>query len=478
MNRDKYHGNWKEEEDTIVAISTPIGMGGIGIVRISGPRSIEIASKIFRYRGKTKKEPGDFQSHRIYYGTIVCPEQGTLVDEVLLSVMRKPKTYTKEDIVEINCHGGYLLVNKILGIVQKMGARIAEPGEFTKLAFLNGRIDLSQAEAVIDLIKSNNEKSMISSLLQLSGGLKEKISCLKNRIINLNSRIEASLDFSDQGITELERQEIEKVLKTCQGEVGELLNTVKYGQIIKEGINTIILGKTNVGKSSLFNWLIKKNKSIVTSLPGTTRDLIEGSINIKGFTFNLIDTAGLKDPENIIEKVSLKRVNKYMEFAQIFLVLFDCSRPLDTYDIKLIEKIKTFDNRNIEKIIILNKIDLPPKLLESELLKRLGNNELVRISIKKKIGVDLLVEKIVNKVLSDISIPEEGLIISNMRHLEYLLKVKDCLDGLISHLEEGIQHDFIVMDLKYIINQLAYITGESYDEEMISRIFSQFCIGK
>ncbi len=477
MTEDKFqeHGI---EEDTIVAISTPIGMGGIGIIRMSGPRSIEIASKIFRYQGKKKKDPCDFQSHRIYYGTIVYPEQEIMVDEVLLTVMRKPKTYTREDIVEINCHGGYLVVNKVLEIAQKMGARIAEPGEFTKIAFLNGRIDLSQAEAVIDLIKSSNEKNMNSSLFHLSGGLKEKILHLKNKIIDLNSRIEVSLDFSDQGITELEITKIIKILKECQGEINELLDTVKYGQLIKEGINTLILGKANVGKSSLFNMLIKKNKSIVTSLPGTTRDLIEGSINIKGFTFNLIDTAGLKDPENIIEKVSLKKVSDYMEFAQIFLVLFDYSRPFDSHDIKLIEKIKKFDNRNIEKIIILNKIDLPKKLEESELQKRFGHHKLIRISLKKKVGVDLLVEEMVNKVLSDISIPQEGLIISNKRHLEYLLKVKDCLDSLITSLEEGIQIDFIAMDLKYIVNQLAYITGESYDEEMLNRIFSQFCIGK
>ncbi|MDD3657042.1 MAG: tRNA uridine-5-carboxymethylaminomethyl(34) synthesis GTPase MnmE [Atribacterota bacterium] len=466
------------EKDAIVAISTPLGIGGIGIVRMSGPQSIDIASKIFRYKGKIKKNPHEFHSHHIYYGTIIQPGEDTMVDEVLLTVMRKPKTYTREDIVEINCHGGFLVLNKVLAIVNKLGVRIAEPGEFTKLAFLNGRIDLSQAEAVIDLIKASNEKSLKSSLNHLAGGLREEIAHLKNRIIDLTTRIEAPLDFPDQGIIEMKNKEIKKVIEKCLFEVNELLDTVKYGQIIKEGINTIILGKTNVGKSSLFNMLLKKNKSIVTSLPGTTRDLIEGTIVIKGFTFHLIDTAGMKDPENIIEQVSLKKVSQHMEFAQLFLVMFDINQPLDAHDITLIDKIESFNNRNINKIIVLNKIDLPSRIDHSELQQRLGINEFIRISVKKRMGIDILIEKMVNQVLSNIDTPEEGLIISNQRHLEYLLKVKKGLADLVSGLEEGIPVDFVLMDLKYITSQLANITGEAYDDEMLSKIFSQFCIGK
>ncbi len=467
-----------KEEDTIVAISTPPGIGGISIVRMSGPLSIEIASKIFLYQGKVKKSPHEFHSHRIYYGTIIQPGEGALIDEVLLVVMRKPKTYTREDIVEINCHGGYLVVNKVLEIVIKMGARIAEAGEFTRLAFLSGRIDLSQAEAIIDIIKSGNEKSLKSSLYHLAGGLKEKISDLKDLIMDVSIRIEAPLDFPDQGIPEVEYPEIKKTLKKCLLEVSELLATADYGQIVKEGVNTIILGKTNVGKSSLFNLLLKKNRSIVTSLPGTTRDLIEESINIKGLTFNLIDTAGMKIPENIIEQISLKRVSQYLEFAQIFLVMFDISQPLDFQDIALIKKIESFNNRNINIIIVLNKTDLPSRIDELELEKKLGQNEFIRISVKKKVGIDLLIDKMVNQVLSEINVPEEGLIISNIRHRELLLKVKECLGNLINSLEEGIQADFVAMDLKHITNQLANITGESYDQEMLNRIFCQFCIGK
>ena len=468
----------REREDTIVAISTPPGIGGIGIVRMSGPLSIEIASKIFLHQGKIKKKPHQFRSHQIYYGTIIKPGEGTLLDEVLLTVMRKPKTYTREDIVEINCHGGYLVVNKVLEIVNKLGARIAEAGEFTKLAFLSGRIDLSQAEAIIDVIKSSNEKSLKSSLYHLMGGLRERISDLKDRITDLTIKIEAPLDFPDQGIIEIENKEIKKILKKCLFEVNELLATVEYGQILKEGINTLILGKTNVGKSSLFNLLLKKERSIVTPMAGTTRDLIEESMNIKGLTFNLIDTAGIKMPENIIEKISLERVNQYMEFAQIFLVMFDMSLPLDSQDVTLIKEIESFHNRNINTVIILNKNDLPTKIDEAELQKKLGQSDFIRISVKKRAGIDKLMEKMVDNVLSGINIPEEGLIISNKRHMECLLKVQNRLSNLISNLEEGIQTDFVAMDLKYIVGQLSNIIGESVDNEILNRVFSQFCIGK
>jgi tRNA modification GTPase len=468
----------KDKEDTIVAISTPPGIGGIGIVRMSGPLSIEIASKIFLHQGKIKKKPHQFRSHQIYYGTIIKPGEGTLLDEVLLTVMRKPKTYTREDIVEINCHGGYLVVNKVLEIVNKLGARIAEAGEFTKLAFLSGRIDLSQAEAIIDVIKSSNEKSLKSSLYHLMGGLRERTSDLKDRITDFTIKIEAPLDFPDQGIIEIENKEIKKILKKCLFEVNELLATVEYGQILKEGINTLILGKTNVGKSSLFNLLLKKERSIVTPMAGTTRDLIEESMNIKGLTFNLIDTAGIKMPENIIEKISLERVNQYMEFAQIFLVMFDMSLPLDSQDVTLIKEIESFHNRNINTVIILNKNDLPTKIDEAELQKKLGQSDFIRISVKKRAGIDKLMEKMVDNVLSGINIPEEGLIISNKRHMECLLKVQNRLSNLISNLEEGIQTDFVAMDLKYIVGQLSNIIGESVDNEILNRVFSQFCIGK
>ncbi len=468
----------KDEEETIAAISTPLGLGGIGIVRISGPSSISIASKIFRHKGITKKSSQEFLTHHQYYGTIVHPEDEKLIDEVILSVMRKPKTYTKQDIVEINCHGGLLVVRKVLETVMCNGARIAEPGEFTKLAFLNGRIDLSQAEAIIDIIQSNNDRSLKSSLYQLSGGLKEKITHLNEKIIDLNTKIEAPIDFPDQGIKEIDKKEIKNTLKKSLAEVKLLLDTIHYGKIIKEGIHCIILGKTNVGKSSLFNALLKKNRSIVTSLPGTTRDTIEETININGFHFNVIDTAGMKNPENIVEQISLKRVSSSMEYAQLFIVMFDTSEALDQQDITLINRIKTFVNRNIKMIVIENKNDLPRKMDLLELYNKLGTKESIKMSIKKNRGIDLLEKKMVDFATSDLTVPEDGLVISNKRQQEALFKVKDSLVGLMSDIDEGIQDDFITMDLKYIVNQLARITGETCDEEILSRVFSKFCIGK
>ncbi|MDD3641620.1 MAG: 50S ribosome-binding GTPase, partial [Atribacterota bacterium] len=264
MNKEQFIKQGIEVE-TIAAISTPLGAGGIGIVRLSGPLAFQIASIIFRHKGKFKINPNEFKSHKIYYGTILHPDTEIIIDEVMLTVMRKPRTYTKEDIVEINCHGGLLVVKNVLEITLELGAIIAEPGEFTKRAFINGRIDLSQAEAVIDIIESNSERSLKSSIFQLSGGLRNKINDLKNNIIELNTRIEAPIDFPDQGIPELDRKEIEELLKEYLLEINSLLDTVKYGHLIKEGICCVIIGKTNVGKSSLFNLLLKKNRSIVTS---------------------------------------------------------------------------------------------------------------------------------------------------------------------------------------------------------------------
>jgi len=474
MNKNNLTNNdlIDKDQDTIAAISTPLGTGGIGIVRLSGPLSISIASKIFRHKGIIQKKPDEFFSHHIYYGTIVQPNKITGIDEVLLVVMRKPRTYTKDDVVEINCHGGLLVVKKVLEIVIKLGARIAEPGEFTKIAFLNGRIDLSQAEAVIDIIESHNEKNLRTSLYQLSGGLKEKISSLKKSIIEL------TMDFPDQGIVEISGKKIRETLKHCLSEVTELLNTVKYGQIIKEGICCVILGKTNVGKSSLFNLLVKKNRAIVTPIPGTTRDIIEESINIKGLTFNITDTAGMKNPENIVEQISLERVSEFMKNAQMLLLMFDASSPIDEQDIALIKKIKTYGNRNINIIIIENKIDLPQRIELAELHKRLGIEETIKMSIKNKVGIDALEDKMIDIALSDVSVPENALIVNNKRHQEYLLRVQRRLIDIISGIEEGIKDDLIAMDLRYTANQLARITGESCDLEMLNDVFSKFCIGK
>ncbi len=475
---DVFSNNQTSEEDTIAAISTPLGLGGIGIVRISGPLSISIASKIFRYKRKNVIEPEKYISHKFYYGIIVVPEKEIVLDEVMMVVMRAPKTYTREDMVEINCHGGLFVLKKVLELIIGLGARLAEPGEFTKNAFLNGRVDLSQAEAVIDIINANCEQNLKSSLYQLSGGLKTKIRKLIENTIELNIKIEAPMDFPDQGIEIIEKKQIKISLQKILTKINELLDTVKYGQIIKEGINCLILGKANVGKSSLFNTLLKKNRAIVTSMPGTTRDVIEENITIDGMVFNLIDTAGMKNPENIVEKISLDKANKYMEYSQLFILMFDISRPMDMQDYLLIDKLKKYINRNTKVIIVENKIDLPRKMLSSEIYEKVELDTSVKISLKDKRGVKELLRQMTDSVLENINIPGGDVIINNERHQYYLIQARDRIADIISKMDSGLQEDFIAMDLQYIIGQLGRITGDSCDEEIINNIFSRFCIGK
>ena len=477
MQNNKRVQSFQEKEDTIVAISTPLGEGGIGIVRMSGPNSILVASQIFRNNSGKIKRVKEFKSHYLYHGKIM-DQFNQPVDEVMLVVMKKPNSYTRQNMVEINCHGGILVVKKILEIIIKSGARLAEPGEFTKLAFLNGRIDLSQAEAVIDVIQSKNEKSLKSSFYQLSGGLKEKIFQLRKKLIDLNSRIEAPMDFPDQGIENISRTIMLQSIKTIFVKINDLLETYQYGQLIKEGICTIILGKANVGKSSLFNLLIKKERSIVTELPGTTRDIIEEQLVIDGYSFNLIDTAGMKSPDNIVEELSLEKLEQLLEYAQLLLLMFDISQPMDAHDWEIIRKIRSIKDKNIRIIIILNKTDLPEKLNQKRISQELEIPETIKVSIKRNTGIDLLKRKMLDAIINDLTVPSDNNIITNKRQHNILIKSKERLQGIIKSIKQGIPDDFIVMDLKYIINQLAMITGETCDDEIIETIFSKFCIGK
>lgn len=480
MNNNRI--NHEKANQPIAAISTPLGIGGIGIVRMSGIGSIEIASELFRTKKHRKMSPEEFVSHFFYYGYIIHPVELVPVDEVMLVVMRQPKSYTKEDIVEIHCHGGLFIVNKILKQLLSLGARIADPGEFTKIAFLNGRIDLSQAESVIDIIGANNENSLKSSLYQLSGGLKDKIQELRKSIIQLTTQIEMIIDFPEQEIPEIKRNVVKKRIKKILYEIDQLIKTVQYGRIIKEGIRTMILGKANVGKSSLFNLLLNQNRSIVTSLAGTTRDIIEEQVNIGGFIFHLVDTAGTKTPENLIEKISLKKVEEYMEFAQILILVLDYSRPLEREDEELLEKVQFFMNQNphLSLVIVENKVDLPKKIdnLALEKVFNLNQKNIIKISAKKHKGIQSLEDILVETITQKTDIPNDGLVINNQRHQELLCKVKNRLNDLLVTMENGLPEDFIVLDLRYTADQLAKITGDAFDEEILKNIFSKFCIGK
>lgn len=466
------------ENDTIAAISTPIGVSGIGIVRLSGPKAIEIAKKVFRDKKLKKRKIEDFSSYTAHYGLLVEPDNEEIIDETILILMKKPKSYTREDTIEFNCHGGILLLRKVLEAMIGCGARMAEPGEFTKRAFLNGRIDLSQAEAVIDLIQAKTERSLKLSLAQLEGSLKKKITNLREKMIRVAVEIEAPMDFPDQDIEELDSMEMQKSIEDVLKEIASLLDSLDYGKILKEGINTVIVGKTNVGKSSLFNTLLRESRAIVTPLPGTTRDTIEELLNIKGIAFRIIDTAGLKNPENIIEKISLKKMKKILDKAELILAIFDVNTLLSKEDMEVIQEINKAKERKKKTIIIENKIDLKEKIERQELFKLLNIKEDVRISLKDKIGINQLEEELAKTVFNGLVIPENGVIINNIRQAEALKRAKKGLEYALEGIKKKMPYDFLTIDLKEALDSLGEITGDSVSEEIINNIFSRFCIGK
>ena len=466
------------ENDTIAAISTPIGESGIGIVRISGPKTLEIAQEVFRDKNLNRIKIKDFFSHTVHYGFIIDPESGEKIDEVILILMKKPQTYTREDTVEFNCHGGILSLRKALETMINCGARMAEPGEFTKRAFLNGRIDLSQAEAVIDLIQAKTERSLSSSLAQLGGSLNKKITDLMHSLIRISAEVEAPMDFPDQDIEEKNPKKVEESINYILKEINFLIETLDYGKILKEGINTLITGKANVGKSSLFNTLLRENRAIVTHLPGTTRDTIEELINIKGTAFKIIDTAGFKNPENIIEKISIKKMMKHLKEARLILVMFDASVPLSLEDKEVIKEINKEKNENKKVIVIENKIDLSEKIDREKLLSLLDVKDSIKMSLKKKIGIEELEEKLAMVAIEGLVIPENGVVINNVRQANQLNRAKQALEHVLLGLKGKITYDFLTIDLKDALDSLGEITGDSINDEMVNDIFSRFCIGK
>ena len=466
------------ENDTIAAISTPIGESGIGIVRISGPKALEIAQEVFRDKNLNKTKIKNFFSHTVHYGFVIDPESGEKIDEVILVLMKKPQTYTREDTVEFNCHGGILSIRKVLETAINCGARMAEPGEFTKRAFLNGRIDLSQAEAVIDLIQAKTERSLSSSLAQLGGSLKKKIADLRNRLIRISAEIEAPMDFPDQDIKEICPKKVEENISYILKEVNSLMRTLDYGKILKEGISALIVGKANVGKSSLFNTLLRENRAIVTHLPGTTRDTIEELINIKGIAFKIIDTAGLKNPENIIEKISIKKMMKHLKEARLILAMFDTSVPLSSEDREVIREINKGKNENKKVIVIENKIDLSEKIDRDKLFSLLDIKDSIKMSLKEKIGIEELEEKLARAAIEGLVIPENGVVINNVRQANQLNRAKQALEQVLLGLKEKRAYDFLTIDLKDALDSLGEITGDSISDEIVNDIFSRFCIGK
>jgi tRNA modification GTPase len=456
-------------EDTIAAISTStMSSGGISIVRISGGDAIEIADKIFQ-SGKNKKLT-EVESHTIHYGKIVYDEH--IVDEVLVLVMKSPNTYTRENIVEIDCHGGILVTKKVLEAVLNSGARLAEPGEFTKRAFLNGRIDLSQAEAVIDVIQAKNEYALKSSESQLNGVLSEKVKEIREVLLDNVSFIEAALDDPEHIELDNYVNKLQIDVDNCVDNVDKLLKTCDNGRIVKEGIRTVILGKTNAGKSSLLNVLAKEERAIVTDIEGTTRDILEEQINLGGVTLNLVDTAGIRETEDYVEKIGVKKAKKLAEDADLIIFVADASRPLDENDDEIIELIK-----DKKVIALLNKSDMETVVDKDKLQGRLKCTVL-SVSAKNSLGIDEL-ETAVKEMFfeGNISFNEE-IYITNARHKQLLTEAKTALLLVRDGIESQMSEDFLTIDMMTAYEKLGLIIGEEVEDDLADNIFKKFCMGK
>lgn len=456
--------------ETIAAISTsPMGNGGIGIVRISGCQAIEIADRLFVSR-KNDKKLVDVASHTVHFGNIEFENE--IIDEVLVIVMKAPNTYTKEDIVEIDCHGGIFVMKKILSAVIENGARPAEPGEFTKRAFLNGRIDLSQAEAVIDVINSNNEYALKSSVSQLNGNVSSKIMEIREILLDNIAFIEAALDDPEHISLDNFVDKLSTNVDNCVDNLEILCKTSENGRIIKDGVKTVILGKTNAGKSSLLNALAKEERAIVTEIEGTTRDILEEHINIGGVLLNLIDTAGIRNTEDIVEKIGVNKAREYAKDADLVIYVVDASRELDDNDKEILELIK-----DKKVIVLLNKSDIET-VIDSNQMQELINCPIIAISAKFEIGIDELGREVKNMFFNgEINFNNE-IYITNIRHKNLLKESVKSLKLVKDSIQMGMPEDFFTIDLMNAYEQLGKVIGEAVEEDLVNQIFSKFCMGK
>ncbi len=456
--------------ETIAAISTAIGEGGIGIVRISGPRTFEIAEKIFKPR--INKSLFEFKNRTLYLGDIV-DSNNEIIDEVLLAIFKAPHTYTREDMVEINCHGGLVAQKRILALVLDNGARLAEPGEFTKRAFLNGRIDLSQAEAVIDIIRAKTDRALAVANRRLTGEFSEKISKIRSNLLNVIAHIEANIDFPEDDIPEAEPEYISQEINDALKMVEDLLRSAGSGRILREGLSTLILGNTNVGKSSLLNALLQEERAIVTDIPGTTRDIIEEYINIHGIPIKIIDTAGIRQTTDEVEKIGINRAMKHLQEAELVLLMIDVSRKLTDDDKRLIELVgdKT-------TITVINKVDLPVAVDEYEIEKLVPEAKIVKVSALKQEGIDELKTVIYDTITEKMGFIDEGLIVASERQRRILEESREFLESALCAMAEGVPIEMVEIDIRDAWEKLGEITGDKVSEDIINTIFQKFCIGK
>ena len=456
-------------DDTIAAIATSPGEGGIGIVRISGNKSLEVVESIFK--SMSNKKIGDYNPRTLVYGHIF--KENEIIDEVLVSYMKKPYTYTKEDVIEINCHGGFISVKKILELILSNGVRLADAGEFTKRAFLNGRIDLSQAEAVIDIIKAKTDLSYNIAQSQLEGNLSGEIKKLRNKVTEILAHVEVSIDFPEEDIEHITYDTLYNKSLELKKEIINLYETSESGKILRDGLKTVIIGKPNVGKSSLLNAILKESRAIVTDVPGTTRDVIEEFVNIKGIPLKIIDTAGIRETEDIVEKIGVEKSKEFFEKADLVILMLDASSELTEEDIEILSKLE-----NKKVITLINKTDLPSKIDEGIIKKYVQENRIIKISALEKIGIDKLEDEIANMVYMGKVTQQSSVIITNVRHKDALSKAINSLSDAIRGIEDRLPLDFVEVDFKNIWSYLGEVSGDTVSEDLLDTIFRDFCIGK
>ena len=456
-------------DDTIAAVATPVGMGGIGIIKLSGPRSIEIATHLFR----PHRASLPFRSHYLYYGDIVDPRTGEVIDEALLSFMAKPRSYTREDVVELNCHGGCLVLREVLSLVVKAGARLAEPGEFTKRAFLNGRLDLAQAEAVVELIDSKSATHLRHASRQLQGKLSRDVATLRKALLEICSSLEACIEFPEEDLATGSPAQCITGIDHLISRMEKLLQTHAQGKLYREGVSAVIAGKPNAGKSSLFNALLGEERTIVTSLPGTTRDFIEEVVTVNNIPLTITDTAGLRDPLDAIEEAGVKKTKDKLEQADLILLVIDGSVDYDECIASLLPEVR------VNKVVVVcNKADLPGRVSCDQLRRCFPESRIVATSALCKHGIEELRETITSVLTTDLPSPPPHTVITNLRHKSALEKTVEALREARKGLQKNVPPEFAAADLQSALHALGGITGQTSGEEVLNQIFSRFCIGK
>lgn len=460
------------EFDTIAAISTPPGEGAIAIVRLSGEEAISIANRVFHSSGE--KNLLEVPSHTIHYGHLQEVESGEVVEEVMLSVMKGPKTFTREDVVEINCHGGIVTVNRVLQLILRNGARMAEPGEFTKRAFLNGRIDLSQAEAVMDLIRAKTDRAMNVALSQMDGKLSRLIGDLRQALVEVLAQVEVNIDYPEYD--DVEEMTIPLMLEKSnwvKSEIEKLLQTSSQGKILREGLSTVILGRPNVGKSSLLNSLVQENKAIVTDVAGTTRDIIEEYVNVRGVPLRLVDTAGIRETEDIVERIGVERSRQVLKEADLILFVVNFNQALTEEDLRLFETVK-----EMNYIVVVNKTDLDQQIDLNEVHQLAKGHRVITTSILQEEGIDALEDAIAAMFFEGTIDAGDATYVSNTRHIALLHQALERISDAINAAEADVPVDMIQIDVTRTWEILGEIVGDTMQDSLLNQLFSQFCLGK